>query len=156
MPTTEHELASEVASIGAQVKSLAGVVESLARKVEGMATNQRPQWGILAAWASAILGLVALGGQIAIREPMDLMRADMKDRAITNAAGITALDNTLQREMRALDATIFARLDALDKRVQAETDQKLALNRAESKAMYWQLRYEHVINGVIPDGTRHE
>lgn len=127
-------------------RSLNDRVESGFREIARRIPNGRTDWGVLAAWAGAIVALIAMvggsvltAGGIALRyvhgrvggleaRELDAAReaGALGERIANHGEHLASLDATLQREMRQLDDAAAARTQAAIETVRAEFGKDLA------------------------------
>lgn len=140
LPERLARVESEIPALRSSIDSLGQQMSSGFAELKRSIPSGRTDWGILAAWAGVILLVVGMvGGVVAsgfdgkiganaedvrgIRE-RELEQAENRgryaERIDNHGETLTALDATLQREMRLLDGAMEAKLVDLDGRLQGE------------------------------------
>ena len=166
LETRVESLASDVERVVTSIEHLA---DSTARGFRDINLGQKPQWGTLISAGALILAIVGIGAQGYIRDQgrmessLLLLQAQQVSQAESRGkgfeqlatlyadhaslkahveAGLAALDDKLQREMRLLSEARNAVSDALDKKMQGEISSLGELSDAKSAALSNELRGE--------------
>lgn len=139
LSTRLSHLESEVASVVVKVDSLEENVRRIAKGVEVLGERfvdrTKPQWGVMASWASVLIALGALYTSMAlnpVKEKQDWIFAGLQEHIATEGhlgmvkelkfvnEKVRNLDTVLQREMRLLDATSEEKISVMEQRFREE------------------------------------